>query len=446
MAGMKAFTSLRGMRDLLPEAVAKKRLVVNTVRECFRLYGYEELETPVLESLRLLNAKAGEEIRHRLYSFQDLGGRAVALRAEMTPSVARIVANELRTVAKPLRLGYIANCFRYDNPQRGRYREFWQAGFELFGSPQIEADAEIIMVTHDLMTRLGFHDFTIKIGHVGILRSLLEQEDIDEHAKNVVSGLVDKRRLKRAIAFLEQLQVSERCLSTVKRLFRLRGTDEEAILAAGHRALSATEGGTQALGEIAALIQLVRRNGATADLLVDLGFARGLEYYTGMIFEVFVPDLGIALGGGGRYDKLVELFRGESTAAVGCAPGIDRIVLAMEKSRLFPPSTPVLAQVLVVPVTEELSGTAFDVAAHIRTHGISAQSEMAGRSVRAALSYADKRRYAFTVIVGTRELERGCIVLRDMQSNAQREVKLTALASALQQAFSADPRDDALAT
>jgi histidyl-tRNA synthetase len=404
---MKAFTSLRGMRDLLPEAVAKKCLVVNTVRECFRLYGYEELETPVLESLRLLNAKAGEEIRHRLYSFQDLGGRAVALRAEMTPSVARIVANELRTVAKPLRLGYIANCFRYDNPQRGRYREFWQAGFELFGSPQIEADAEIIMVTHDLMTRLGFHDFTIKIGHVGILRSLLEQEDIDEHAQNVVSGLVDKRRLKRAIAFLEQLRVSERCLSTVKRLFRLRGTDEEAILAAGHRALSATEGGAQ---------------------------------------EVFVPDLGIALGGGGRYDKLVELFRGESTAAVGCAPGIDRIVLAMEKSGLFPPSTPVLAQVLVVPVTEELSGTAFDVAAHIRTHGISAQSEMAGRSVRAALSYADKRRYAFTVIVGTRELERGCIVLRDMQSNAQREVKLTALASALQQAFSANPRDDALAT
>jgi histidyl-tRNA synthetase len=438
MTGMKAFTSLRGMRDLLPEALAKKRLVVNTVRECFRLYGYGEIETPVLESLRLLNAKAGEEIRHRLYSFNDLGGRAVALRAEMTPSVARIVANELRTVAKPLRLGYIANCFRYDNPQMGRYREFWQAGFELFGSPRLEADAEIIMVTHDLMTRLGFRDFTIKIGHVGILRSLLEQEGIDEHAQNVVSGFVDKRRLKRAITLLEQLQVSETCLSTVKRLFRLRGNDGEAILAAGHRILSATEGGAQALREIAAITQLVRRNGATADLIVDLGFARGLEYYTGMIFEVFVPDLGIALGGGGRYDKLVELFRGEPMPAVGCAPGIDRIVLAMEKSGLFPPSTPVLAQVLVVPVSAELSGRAFDVATQIRKHGISAQNEMSGRSIRAALSYADKLRYAFTVIVGTRELERGCVVLRDMQSKAQREVKLTALAAALQQAISAE--------
>ena len=175
MIEMKAYTSLRGMRDLLPEALAKKHVVVNTIRKCFRLYGYREIETPVLESLRLLNAKSGEEIRHRLYSFKDLGGREIALRAEMTPSVARIVANEMRTIAKPLRLGYIANCFRYDNPQMGRHREFWQAGFELFGSPRTEADTEIIMVNHDLMTRLGFRDFTIKIGHVGILRSLLEQ-------------------------------------------------------------------------------------------------------------------------------------------------------------------------------------------------------------------------------------------------------------------------------
>lgn len=435
---MKAYTSLRGMRDLLPEALAKKHVVVNTIRKCFRLYGYREIETPVLESLRLLNAKSGEEIRHRLYSFKDLGGREIALRAEMTPSVARIVANEMRTIAKPLRLGYIANCFRYDNPQMGRHREFWQAGFELFGSLRTEADTEIIMVNHDLMTRLGFRDFTIKIGHVGILRSLLEQEGIDEHAQNVVSGLVDKRRLKKATAFLKQLHVSDTCLSTMKQLFRLRGNDWKAILATGHRVLSATEDGATALDEIAVIIQLMRRNGATANLIVDLGFARGLEYYTGMIFEIFVPDLDIALGGGGRYDKLVELFRGEPTPAVGCAPGIDRIVLAMEKSGLFQQSTPVLAQVLVVPVTAELSGRAFDVATEIRKHGISAQSEMAGRSVRAALSYADKRRYAFAVIVGMRELSRGSVVLRDMQSKAQQEVKLTDLSTTLQHALPAE--------
>ena len=123
------------MRDFLPADLAKRRFVEGKVRECFNLYGYDEVETPILESFDLISAKAGDEIRHRMYAFKDLGGRMVALRPEITPSIARVVANKLRTEIKPLKIGYIANCFRYDNPQMGRYREFWQAGFELFGSP-----------------------------------------------------------------------------------------------------------------------------------------------------------------------------------------------------------------------------------------------------------------------------------------------------------------------
>jgi len=151
------YRPVRGMRDFLPEDLAQRRFVEAKVRDCFTSYGYEEIETPVLESFDLISAKAGDEIRHRMYAFDDLGGRKVALRPEITPSIARVVANKLRTAVKPLRLGYIANCFRYDNPQKGRYREFWQAGFELFGSSHPVADAEVIAVNNELMQAAGIH-------------------------------------------------------------------------------------------------------------------------------------------------------------------------------------------------------------------------------------------------------------------------------------------------
>ena len=149
---VKTYETVRGMRDFLPEDLAKRRRIEDEVRRIFTLYGYGEIETPLVESFALLSAKAGEEIRHRMYEFKDLGGRRIALRPEMTASVARIVATKLRSEPKPLRLGYVSNCFRYDNPQMGRYREFWQAGYELFGSNKPEADVEILTICYDLLT------------------------------------------------------------------------------------------------------------------------------------------------------------------------------------------------------------------------------------------------------------------------------------------------------
>ncbi|MFQ6075294.1 MAG: His/Gly/Thr/Pro-type tRNA ligase C-terminal domain-containing protein, partial [Candidatus Bathyarchaeia archaeon] len=179
------------------------------------------------------------------------------------------------------------------------------------------------------------------------------------------------------------------------------------------------------------IIGLARVGGVGTPFLVDLGFARGLEYYTGMIFEVFVPALGIALIGGGRYDRLVELFGGEPTPAVGCAPGIDRIVLAMEKLGLFPSASAVEDKVLVVPVDESLSPKAFELAAELRRSGIAAHGEVVLRGVGRALSYADRRRCMFTVIVGARELDTGCVTLRDMRRKEQREVPIGELADTI---------------
>jgi len=428
---MKVFKTVRGMRDFLPEDLVKRRLVEDKVRECFRLYGYEEIETPVIEPFELIAAKAGDDIRHRMYAFKDLGGRRVAMRPEMTASVARVVANRLRSEAKPLRLGYIANCFRYDNPQMGRYREFWQAGFELFGSERAEADAEIVIIFHDLMTRLDFRDFTVKLGSVGILRGLLGDEGVGEEDQNAVMSLLDKKRVKKALSFLDELRVSEGCRAAVKRLVTLRGTDWRRVTAKGREALGDNGEALAALSNLEEVVRLSAEGGVTSTMLVDLGFTRGLEYYTGMIFEVFAPGLGIALGGGGRYDRLVELFGGEPTPAVGCSPGIDRMVLAMEKEGLFTGKTRSQAGVLVVPVGEKLIGKALSVATDLRGKGVSAQVEVSGRGLSSALSHADRKGFPLAVIIGSREVEKGFVTVRDMRTKVQREVPTVSVAEEL---------------
>jgi histidyl-tRNA synthetase len=424
---VKTYRTVRGMRDYLPEDLVKRRLVEDRVRECFNIYGYEEVETPILESFDLISAKAGEEIRHRMYAFKDLGGRKVALRPEMTPSIARIVANKLRSEVKPLRLGYIANCFRYDNPQMGRYREFWQAGFEIFGSSQPVADAEIISVNNDLMRKLGFSDFFIKIGHVGILREVLGGEGLDEADQYTIMGLMDKLERKKALAFLKKLEASDGCQSTVKELFKLRGTDWDKIILEGRRTLQQNEKASAALENLEEIVDLAKAGGVETEFLLDLGFARGLEYYTGMIFEVFVSDLGIALGGGGRYDKLVELFGGEPMPAVGCAPGIDRIVLALEKKKLFPKKFKAVKKALVIPINKELLSKALEIASDLRRRGIAARNELVGRGVGSALSYAGKKGYTYAVIVGPKELRRNRVILRNLKAEEQSEVPIANL-------------------
>ena len=427
---MKTYETVRGMRDFLPEDLAKRHRIEDVARSLFRLYSYSEIETPVVESYALLSAKAGEEIRHRMYEFKDLGGRRIALRPEMTASVARIVATKLRTEPKPLRLGYIANCFRYDNPQMGRYREFWQAGYELFGSTRPEADAEILAVSHDLLRHLGL-DFNIKVGHVGILRGILTAEGVDEGNQNIVMGLIDRGQTRTAFKTFKELGASETCLRTIRRLQTLKGEDAEAILAKGEEEIEGNEVASSSLQNLRAMIGLARSAGVKCPILVDLGFTRGLDYYTGMIFELYVPQLAIALGGGGRYDRLVETFGGEPTPAVGCSPGIDRIALAMEKKGLFDNENARRNEILVVPIGEGQSTIALELASRLRDADIAVQVEVLGRNVRDALSHASSLNLAGVLLIGPREAASGKATLRDLKAKIQSEVPFEEIVGAV---------------
>ena len=423
---MSKFRTVRGMRDFLPEQARTMRYIENLARELAKLYGFKEVITPVVESYDLLAAKSGEEIRQRMYAFKDLGGRKVALRPEFTASIARLVATTLRNEPKPLRLFCAGSLYRYDEPQLGRYREFWQSNFELIGSKNPEADAEILTLTNDLMERLGLKNYWFKVGHMGILRGILGEEGVKEEDQNLIMQRFDKKLWEEGLKILEKLKVSRKCLETIKNLMKIHGTKIEDVLGKVKKKVKDYEVSVSAVENLEEILNLTFESGVKFEVSIEPAFARGLEYYTGIIFEVFTPELEIALSGGGRYDKLIELFGGEPTPAVGVAHGIDRIMLAMEKQKIKP-KLPEKPLVVIIPIEEDLKSKALELAIQLRKKGVCTEVEVMRRTVTRALQDADRRGATHTVLVAPKELKEGKVVLRDMQLREQKAVDLEKL-------------------
>jgi histidyl-tRNA synthetase len=418
------------MRDFLPEEAKTMRYVEAKARRAAELYGYKEIITPVVESYELLSAKAGEEVKSRMFVFKDLGGRDVALRPEFTASVARLVATTFRNEPRPFRLFCLGSIYRYDEPQRGRYREFWQSNYELMGSSRPEADAEILMLTNSLMQEAGLKEFAFKVGHVGVLRGTLDKEKLEDTVQSAVMQLMDKKQYDDALKIVKDAGAPEKCTNILQELIKLKGSNVFEITDKVGELVKDYEKSVEATKNLREILELVSKSGCRIDMTVDAGFARGLEYYTGMIFEVYVPDIDVALGGGGRYDKLIELFGGDPTPAVGVAHGIDRIMLAMRMQ------TPMQKRgeektVMVIPTKEELKGDALKVSQILRDAGVLVEVEVMGRKIAKALEDADRRKMDFAVILGERELKEGAAVIRNLAKREQRTVKIEEIVGAV---------------
>jgi histidyl-tRNA synthetase len=419
---MPVFKTVRGMRDFLPEEAKMMRCIEEKARRIARLYGYKEILTPVVESYELLAAKAGEEVRSRMFVFKDLGGRDVALRPEFTASVARLVATSLRTEPKPLRLFGFGSIYRYDEPQKGRYREFWQSNYELMGSGRPEADAEILMLTDSLMEAAGLKNYVFKIGHVGVLRGIFSQEGLEDREQNAVMQLMDKKEYDDALRMVKDAGVSRECVNILQKLVKLKGSKVFQVAEKMKALVKAYEKAVSAVENLSEILGLIEKSGCKMDIVVDAGFARGLEYYTGIIFEPYVSGIDIALGGGGRYDRLIELFGGEPTPAVGVAHGIDRIMLAMQaqKAKLGAGGK----AVIVIPVKEELKGEALKISQMLREADIPAEVEVMGRKVTAALEDADRRKMDYAIIIGEKELKENTVAIRNLARREQKVVRI----------------------
>jgi histidyl-tRNA synthetase len=413
------------MNDYLPDDAKKLRYVERKTREIAQLYGYNEVITPLLESYELLATKAGDEIRHRMYTFSDMAGRKVALRGEFTPSIARLVATKMRTMPKPLKLFCTGSLYRYDEPQYGRNREFWQANYELMGTNHPEADAEIITLTSHLLNSIGLDNHQLKIGHTGILRGILNQEGIQETQQNQIMQLLDKKQWDQALTTAQNLKASRLCLKTLRTLIETKGNNTTNILRQIDEAVKNYETACTANQNLREIIELIKNTNIKTEILIEAGFARGLEYYTGMIFEAYVPQLdrtGLAIGGGGRYDKLIELFGGEPTPAVGVALGLDRIALALDRTKT-PPDQLAKKRVVVIPLNKEMLTQARTIVSTLRQEGIPSDIELMRRPFSKALSDADRRGFQYAVLIGPEEAKQNKVTLRNMKNREQKPIE-----------------------
>jgi histidyl-tRNA synthetase len=418
---MPDFQTVRGMRDLLPEEAATLNLVIAKARETAELYGYGEVITPLVEPYELLSAKSGEEIRQRMFTFKDLGDRTVALRPEFTASIARLATTALKTEPKPLRIFSVGSVYRYDEPQRGRYREFWQSNFELMGSNKPEADAEVISLTNSLMKATGLQNYVFKIGHIGVIRGILSQENVDDKVQYAILQFMDKKEYGKAFELIEQ----KKCQTALKGLLEVKGDTPFETAEKIKKYVKGYDESEAAADNLLDILHLATASGCLVET-VEPAFSRGLEYYTGMIFEVNVPELDVALGGGGRYDRLIEVFGGESTPAVGVAHGLDRITLAM-RTQKPPLQTRREKTVVVIPVRQEQNAEALKISQMLRESGIPVEFEVMGRKMAKALEDADRRKMDYAVIVGEKELKEGAVVLRDLAKHEQTTVEIAKL-------------------
>ncbi|AFL95166.1 histidyl-tRNA synthetase [Thermococcus cleftensis] len=416
---------VKGTRDLLPEEMAKRRWVFERIREVFERYNFHEVLTPTFEYTTLFQLRSGEEVVEQLYAFDDKGGRNLSLRPDMTSSVARLYVNSFQTAPKPIKWYYIANMFRYEEPQSGRYREFWQAGVELIGSDRVEADAEVIALFVESYLATGLEDFTVNIGDRVLLDEFAKMLGVKDDIG--LMRLIDKKDKMSREEFVKALRdfgLSDDGVEKVLRLIEIKGKPDEVLpLAEG---LFTSDAAKTEIARLYELVDLLDAYGVSKWIRIDLGIARGFDYYTSIVFEAIAPnDLGIgSIGGGGRYDNLIEVFGGKPTPATGFAIGIERLIPILEWKGLIP-EPKLRPDVYVIPIGKEpdLKKAAIEVVSALRRAGIKADIELTGRKLRKALDYAGRLGVPYVILVGKKDLAEGRVTVRDMEGGEQRVVE-----------------------
>ena len=389
----------RGTRDFLPDEMEKRRAIEKVMRKIAESYGYREVLTPTFEHLELFTIKSGEGIVEEIYAFKDKSGRDLALRPELTAPVMRMYVNECMGMPKPLRFYYFANCFRYERPQRGRYREFWQFGVELIGSDSYLADVEVISLAYEIMKALNI-EFDLHVGHVGLLRHVLR--DLDEKVAEKIMRLIDKKDLDTLDNYLNEIG-REELKEVVYPLIELVG-DADVIEDAKE---IIPDFDFTHLEKVARTLEDLG-----VEFKIDLGIARGLDYYTGIVFEAYAEGLGAQnqICGGGSY-RLAHLFGGDDTPATGFALGFDRIAEICEIEVDKP------TRVVVVSF-KGLEKEALKIANAIRSKAV-VVTDVMERSVKKQLSFANDISADYAVIVGEKELKDGKIAVKDLRTQEQ---------------------------
>lgn len=414
----------RGTRDFVPEEMQRRRYLQQRMEATFRGFGYGEIQTPTFETLELFTAKSGASIIDELYNFTDKGGRELALRPELTAPVIRCYIERLQMAPKPLKVYYFGNCFRYDRPQKGRYREFWQAGCELIGTDTPEAHAELVALAYTILKNIGLQNIILHIGNLHIINAMFAKLRMTDEVKKDLLPFIDKSQYEDLYSALRANDISQQDTEAFLEVLQTPDLDAIQKYIRGHAQAEAE------LARLRGILELLTGSFGVPDPRVKIGIVRGLDYYKGLVFEIEAPVLGAEkqLCGGGDYE-LVSLFGGTAVPQAGFAIGFDRALLALETEQFAFPQ-PAL-DVFIVPVTETTIPMALSVASQLRSRGVTVDLDLLRRGMGKSLKYAATQHARFAVIIGPKELEGGVVTLRNMTDGTQSSCTVADLPTAI---------------
>lgn len=413
-----------GTRDFGPAETHVRAHVAALLQRAFRSHGYKEVQTPTFEDLALFTAKSGEGVVDELYAFKDKGGRDLTLRPELTAPVMRLYFGEHFNDPKPLKWYYFGNCFRYDRPQAGRYREFWQFGCELIGAGSPLAYAELLALADACMKAVGLRAVDFQVGHVKVLKAAVETFGFDVATRGKLMRAIDKD--DRA-AIQELARSKAGCEAALDRLLLVM--DAPTVAAARNAMLGEL---TAEFDELEQCLAHLAAFGVT-NVRLNLGIARGLDYYTGIVFEMHCPLLGAQkqLLGGGGYD-LAQVFAGQSVPAMGFGLGFDRTIVALEEEakhegRTLAFGTAPGPTAYFGALTPQAAAAVLPVVAALRAQGIQVELDLMARKPGAIAKHADAVAARLLCIVGERDLQAGIAQVKELATGAQQDVPLAGL-------------------
>ena len=415
---------VKGTRDFFPDEMRLRNWLFEVWRNVSEQAGFEEYDTCVLEHEELYVRKTGDEISKQLYSFEDKGGRRLSLRPEMTPSLARLVLQQEKSLSFPIKWFSMPQCFRYERMTKGRRREHFQWNADIIGQHEVVAEAEILMLLISACESMGLstNDFRVFINDRRILNAILSQINVPQVLHSEVMVIMDKRDKIPPEALSKML---EEMRMTTKQVGQLNEYLSKSDLEELRENLKNTEG----IEELQHLMKLMETAGYKNYLQFDISIVRGLSYYTGAVFEVNSPEKQHrAICGGGRYDSLLSTYGGETVPAVGFGFG-DVVVLDVLKELERFPELPRKLDYTIIPFANEQIGTALKIAAELRLQGSTVDCNFSMKKMKKMMQQAHESGAAKAILLFPDELSDDKVVIRDMQLHKQKPVRITDLFS-----------------
>jgi histidyl-tRNA synthetase len=431
----------RGMRDYLPSDVRKREYVIGVIKQVYESYGFEPLETPAVENLETLTGKYGEEGNQLIFKILKRGEKLdlanaskesdlsdLALRYDLTVPLARVVANNKNELPKFFKRYQIQPVWRADRPARGRFREFYQCDVDVIDSESVVVEAEIISAASEILRRLGFQDFTIRLNHRQVLTDILDTAGVPEDLHTDALVAIDKLDKIGADGVAKELAtrgVADEAATMLMDIFaktqEILGQEKDVNRTIVANLINIV--GNDTLTDLGSVLKYAPK----APIVIDPSLARGLSYYTGAIMEITVPDLAGSLGGGGRYDGLIGMFGKEQIPACGFSLGLERILVVMDGRGMFPPeiadSAP--ADVMVTIWSEDTVADSIKLANELRSAGLRVTLYPEADKIGKQLKYADTIKVPFVCVLGEGEITDGMVTVKNMRTGEQETVKRT---------------------